>query len=333
MKKIIFILGIGISNFNYAQWLGSTTSTGNIYRSANVGIGTTAPVTSLNIQTAAMNDGVRITQTGSSASALGLFNSGPGASNWGLFSTGGGNGQGTGHFIIYDYTSNADRFFIQKATGNVGIGTIKPTHKLHVNDGIIQVTGPNSWGGPMMVFGPSVPSGPNAETWGIETMPTGLNFWRPFNGQTNAGNYFLFLKHTTGNIGIRTDNPTAGLTVNSNVLIGDPNVVSLPSGYKLYVEQGILTERLKVAIKNSANWSDYVFAEDYKLKPLKEVESFVLQNKHLPGIPSANDMVKEGMDVAEMNAKLLEKIEELTLYVIGLQKEVEQLKSNEKKQE
>jgi hypothetical protein len=129
-------------------------------------------------------------------------------------------------------------------------------------------------------------------------------------------------------VGIKTDNPTAGLTVNSNVLIGDPAAVTLPTGYKLYVQTGILTEKVKVAIKGTSNWADYVFGKNYNMLPLSDVESFITKNKHLPGIPSAEEVVKNGVDLAEMDAKLLEKVEELTLYIIQLQKEVNALKQN-----
>jgi hypothetical protein len=207
-------------------------------------------------------------------------------------------------------------------TGNVGIGTTTPATKLHLESGVLTISGNNSYGGPMLVLGPA-PSNINA--WGIESTPGGLNFWRPF-GYPNSGNYFLFLKHTNGNVGIKTDNPTAGLTVNSNVLIGNPATVSLPAGYKLYVETGILTEKVKVAIKTTSNWSDFVFDKDYKMLPLKEVESFINTNKHLPGIPSAKEVVANGIDLAEMDARLLQKVEELTLYIIKLEKEINNLK-------
>jgi hypothetical protein len=211
-------------------------------------------------------------------------------------------------------------------TGSVGIGTVNPITKLHVDNGAITVSGNNPYGGPQIVLGPA-PSNNNA--WSIESMTSGLNFWRPaLNGQANFGNYFLFLKHSNGNVGIKTDNPTAGLTVNSNVLIGNPASVNLPAGYKLYVETGILTEKVKVAVKNTANWADYVFAKGYELKPLSEVETFINANKHLPGVPSAEEVVEEGIDMAGMDAKLLEKIEELTLYVIKMEKEINELKKN-----
>ncbi len=84
-----------------------------------------------------------------------------------------------------------------------------------------------------------------------------------------------------------------------------------------------MTEKVKVALRSSASWADYVFAKDYKLMPLKEVEKFVTANKHLPGIDSAEVLAKNGLDVAEMQSKQMEKIEELTLYIIDQDKKLE----------
>lgn len=99
-----------------------------------------------------------------------------------------------------------------------------------------------------------------------------------------------------------------------------------PAGYKLYVDQGILTEKVKIAVAGSANWADYVFHKDYKLMSLGYVEQYIKEHKHLPNVPSAAEMVKEGNDLGKTDAKLLEKIEELTLYLIQQQKEIENLK-------
>jgi trimeric autotransporter adhesin len=110
------------------------------------------------------------------------------------------------------------------------------------------------------------------------------------------------------------------------VVIGK-GISKLGGNYGLYVEKGILTEKVKVAVKNSADWSDYVFAPAYKLRKLSEVESFIKRNGHLPGVPSAEQVVTEGVDVATMDAKLLEKIEELTLYVIDLEKKNKEIES------
>lgn len=105
--------------------------------------------------------------------------------------------------------------------------------------------------------------------------------------------------------------------------IADDN---MPDGYRLYVADGILAERIKVALKDSGDWADYVFEEDYELMPLAEVEAFVKKNKHLPGLPSANEVAANGIDVAQMDAMLLQKIEELTLYMLELKKENEALR-------
>jgi trimeric autotransporter adhesin len=96
-------------------------------------------------------------------------------------------------------------------------------------------------------------------------------------------------------------------------------------GYKLAVVGGILSDKVKVAVPGSAQWADYVFNKDYKLLSLGEVEQFVKENKHLPGVPSAAEMVKEGNDLGKTDAKLLEKIEELTLYMIELKKQNDRL--------
>ncbi len=122
---------------------------------------------------------------------------------------------------------------------------------------------------------------------------------------------------------------------NGGVVIGDSLSVKMPVGYRLYVPGGILTEKLKVAVLNSADWADYVFEKNYHLKPLEEVSQYVCENKHLPGVPSAQELAQNGgFDVVKMDAKLLEKIEELTLYMIELSKqnallkeEIEELKN------
>jgi hypothetical protein len=106
---------------------------------------------------------------------------------------------------------------------------------------------------------------------------------------------------------------------NGGFIVGSVN--STPAGYKLYVSQGILTEKIKVAVNGTAQWADYVFAKDYKLMPLAKVELYIKANQHLPNVPSAADMVKEGNDLGKTTAKLLEKIEELTLYMIEMKKE------------
>lgn len=150
----------------------------------------------------------------------------------------------------------------------------------------------------------------------IPSMGTGLctvSIGSPYNQLTNVTGGINALENPLyiGNTGAL---PVAGST-------------TMPAGYNLYVKQGILTEKLKVAVAGQANWSDFVFDKNYKLKSLSEVELFIQKNKHLPDVPSADEVVKDGIDVANMDAKLLQKIEELTLYMIEMKKENETLKT------
>ena len=85
----------------------------------------------------------------------------------------------------------------------------------------------------------------------------------------------------------------------------------------------IKTNDITVDMPNAA---DYVFEDNYNLKSLSEVESYVKENKHLPGMPSASEFAEKGMSVSEMSNKLLEKVEELTLHLIQLEKENTSLK-------
>jgi len=78
----------------------------------------------------------------------------------------------------------------------------------------------------------------------------------------------------------------------------------------------------EVKVELSDTWPDYVFASNYELKDLEEVKNFINQNGHLPNIPSAKEVEEEGIMLGEMNAKLLEKIEELTLYTIDQESKI-----------
>ncbi len=92
------------------------------------------------------------------------------------------------------------------------------------------------------------------------------------------------------------------------------------------VEANGLTRARKIKVDADV-WADYVFEPDYKLMPLSDVESFLKEHKHLPSIPSEKVMLEEGIDLAEMNVKMMEKIEELTLYLIEQNKELEKVKA------
>lgn len=100
------------------------------------------------------------------------------------------------------------------------------------------------------------------------------------------------------------------------------------AGYNLFVNGGILTEEVRVTLKNQ--WADYVFADNYNLKSLKEVEQFIKQNGHLPNVPSAAQVKENGIEVGEIITIQQEKIEELTLHLINQEKQLEELKEQVK---
>ena len=192
-----------------------------------------------------------------------------------------------------------------QASGNVGIGTAAPAQSLEVA-GSISVYNPTKNGNTSLFFGREYVSN-NYGKWGIQYQTAGqigtgslggLNFWIPF-GPNNA----LFLADN-GNVGIGTSNP---------------------GNYLLAVKGIVHAQEVDVDMNN---WSDYVFEKSFKLKTLNEVESYINLNKHLPDVPSAKDVKDNGIKLGEMDAKLLQKVEELTLYVIELQKQVNDLKSH-----
>jgi len=244
--------------------------------------------------------------------------------------------------ILADGQGN-QRLFIDN-NGNAGFGTVTPQARLEVNHGTANNSGlrftnltsastaGTSSGKVLSVSangdvvlemaGSGVPAD-GSET--IVQAGTGISV----SGVGTSGSPYII--SATGesywNIsGIGTNN-----IENSNtgaVIIGT-GISTLPSGYKLYVSDGILAEKVKVALKSGNNWADYVFSENYRITPLAEVESFIRSHKHLPGILSAEALVKDGgIDVGQMFSMQMEKIEELTLYLIEINKKIERLEKD-----
>ena len=199
--------------------------------------------------------------------------------------------------------------------GYVGIGTDQPAQMLHVMDGNILISrtshmnnrAPGSTNGSIL-FGAAIDNLTQHGHWGIEYVNDsaqgyGLNFWQPCRPDQITANNRLFLADN-GNVGIQTNNPQAELAVNGTVLA---KAVRVNTG--------------------STYWPDYVFGSGYPMMTLSELESYVNEYKHLPGIPSAKEVEEQGsFDLGEMNTLLLQKVEELTRYIIDLQKQIDELK-------
>ena len=119
-----------------------------------------------------------------------------------------------------------------------------------------------------------------------------------------------------GYIGSGYANPSLVFLPNGNIGVGTTD----PKGYKLAVAGNMIAESVKVKLQ--VTWPDFVFSRSYRLPTLSETEAYFKEKGHLPGIPSAADVKANGIDLGEMNAKLLQKIEELTLHLIEQDKQV-----------
>lgn len=139
----------------------------------------------------------------------------------------------------------------------------------------------------------------------------------------NAGKSYF-----ANNVGIGTTTPAEKLDVNGNIytngkmLIGQANTAAVVP-YSLAVNGSAIFT--KAVVKLNANWPDYVFKSTYKLPSLNELEKYLLKNQHLPDVPTATEVEKNGIDLGDNQAILLKKVEELTLYMIEKDKEIKEL--------
>jgi hypothetical protein len=191
--------------------------------------------------------------------------------------------------------------------GRVGIGTSTPSQKLEITH--------NDPTGGILINKVSSDAGNKSE---IKFNKNGNQLFALGCDLNNNGSQSFYIWSNVSS--------NAPLVINESGKVGiggiyPPNNNSI---YKLYVEGGIVTRDVKVM---TGSFPDFVFHDTYSLMPLTELDQFIKVNKHLPGIASANEIENnEGFEIGEMQRKLLQKVEEQTLYIIGLQKQIDELK-------
>ena len=154
--------------------------------------------------------------------------------------------------------------------------------------------------------------------------------WQTYGNHVNSNNRWIGTIENF-DFNIKTNN-TQRMIVKANGSVGIGTLLTNnPKNYLLAVNGTIGCKELHIEI-NSTTWSDFVFNKGYKLMPLKELDTYIQKNKHLPEIPSNADVDNnKGIDVAQVQSKLLQKVEELTLYILELNKKIEALEAQNAK--
>lgn len=326
MKRDLFVLMFLLIGFNVHSQTNTFPSSGN------VGIGTADPDVALKIVRGGTNPGWDY-------SSLNIVTNGPGniygpilylngasgtsGRNWGIVSSGALDAPATGaagNFAIYD--AGAGSRLVINSSGNVGIGTNNPTNGLLVTQGLItsQTAGTLNMGNNdafnLFAGGNGYVNGARQSIlWSQENLNLG-RFGTEYNSTRAQVDFVWRDQYNGGASSIETMRLTAG----GNLGIGTND----PRDYRLAVNGKIRAHEIKVEI---TNWPDYVFSKSYLLPTLKETEKYIKEKGHLPGIPSSEEVKTNGIDLGDMNAKLLQKIEELTLHLI------EQNKRNDENQQ
>jgi hypothetical protein len=316
-----------------AQW--SPSGSNIYYNNGNVGIGTTSPQKDLHILTS--SDGVSsiLHRNGTTVgqhtgigfavtSSSGIIEGHQKASI--LFERTKSYARGSLHFATNDSNDPAnvalsDSRMTITSSGQIGIGTATPQSLLDVSAGsIINTTSlfqdyylgisnpkkSNNYGAGIAFT--------HSQSWTSNHTPGAAIVFERI-GRWSQGQLHFFVKNSTEQTGSLIN----AMTLNSSgsLSIGTTD----PKGYKLAVAGKVIAE--EVVVKLQSHWPDYVFKPEYTLRPLAEVEAHIKTHGHLPEVPSAQQVEESGVGLAEMNAILLKKVEELTLYILELKKENE----------
>jgi hypothetical protein len=328
--------------------------------SGNVGIGTRSPGVKLEVK----DGGILVNRSENAIVSL------QGSRKWNISSGGSAGGQGpSGNLSIYDVTEGVTRFTIDPS-GGIGIGTTSPSVLLHLHRGLgdleaaVQMedtepggrswkilTTPAGWlSGGLSIYDVSVDQSriviDSAGNVGIGTTnPSALLHVR----HSSNADFAAFIQNGGGSgKGLRIQSASPGDTApilqiednsgnlrfvaqaNGNVGIGTPGPRDRleVSGGNIRVTGGSFIDD-----GTTLNVPDYVFDEDYALMSLEELQAYLQEHKHLPNVPSAEDVNHNGLNISQFQMRLLEKVEELTLYTISQDQQIQAQQTRIEKQQ
>lgn len=266
--------------------------------SGNVGMGITSPTSRLHVKGSGSTSATSSLNVVNSSSSSLLFVRDDGNAGFGTTTPSYKlDVNGTGRFVgavTLQGNVNLPGNGIWNTSGNVGIGVAGPTARLEVANGP-SWTEDGYWRTMKLLSGSCIEFDGGASTkYGLAAKSSGqLVLFTTTTEGTFSPAAARLVVNSNGYVGIGTDSPSELLSVNGNI-------------------------RTKKVIVTQQSWSDFVFDDGYRLRPLSEVDQFIRAHRHLPDIPNQKTVEEQGVDVGDMQAKLLQKIEELTLYVIEL---------------
>lgn len=287
-------LGMYVYGDNNLEFSTNNTKRLAITGSGDVGIGTTSPSEKLtvvgNITLTENASLINLGEDGASGPHGFIFDDPDGSQLKLVYRT-------TPNQLIVEHTDTGEDIFSIDATndfsyfkGNLGIGTATPLGKVDILAATDEVA-----------LRLSMPTSEDAAAYDIKWANSNADVVHRI--QYSSTYYdFMNVNRATRNVSFNGGNVSIGTT-------------TIPIGYKLAVNGKIIAIEIQV----EADWADFVFESTYKLMPLKELDNYIQENKHLPEIPTTEEVKENGISIGEMNAKLLQKIEELTLYTIQQQ--------------
>ena len=256
------------------------------------------------------------------------------------------NSYGTSSMLHFRAGGNTDKMRIDgegvEVLGDLTTENVTAYGTMYVDD-TLSLGGPIRGDGPIGALRVVTDGGTTtigAQGWSYShfstTLPYGFYFYQPVtlgDGKLSSGsnkslqlrtnNITRMVIHVNGNVGIGSATPQHELEVNGDV--GARTLITDSVRSQIIVADTLLAKKIRVF--STAGGADYVFDSDYKLRSLDEVGTYIKTNKHLPEIPSADEMQRNGVEIDDFQIRLLQKIEELTLYLIEQQQTIDALKT------